>query len=737
MKNKVLLLISITLSVILFLFQSYSTVKYRSQGEDDQQATTLIQKINYEPQQEYKKLLAKNKITLSFTAKYNNLGTLAFYFNNYQKINSDWVWFRIKDKNAPNWYYQNKYNTDQFNPEYYSTFGFPVIPDSKNHEYIVEIESISGTKNNSISLHQKSDNFRAKYSFSKSYLSQNPKQITPFILNKIKTYLSYVPKNDIKNILLKSSLPLLIYLLIISKPLRLFKQSKYLENLENNQTFNKFSNYFIPIFIFLLTLVIAGYFSTIEADPHHDGILFKPAIDVMSGQTLFKDTFTQYGALTTFIQAFSLKIFGPYLLTIKFLTVFFYGLISLLLFQIFKRFLPKLILFISLLIWIFMAPYYSMTFLPWSSVYALFFQLLALYLLIIFFEKKSLKYFILASISANLVFWCRQPVGIFLFLAICSYFIYLYLIKQINFKTFDKYISHFIFTNFVTTLLFISYFILNHSLVDWFKQSILLTLFWGQSVADGFSLSKILFTLFPISISPVSIWVLIPISTILLFITNYKNKVLLLPIFIGLASWLQYYPVDCIRHQYWSATPIIPLFSLFIYQTCQKLIFTDYKLSKNIIKYFSVILIIICFTPDIVYRIKEGIKKYKTQYEYVQEPSVLKGIKLPSEEAKFYQYMSKTFNQYFDNNPQGNIITNGPNPLYLTFDNRIKNIQALYVNWSQVTNPIYPNYSNIFSKNIESKESLLISFWDQIPSGYCRIDKMINYDSAAISAPCK
>jgi hypothetical protein len=732
-KNKIVFFISILISFIIFVFLSYSTIKYRSQSEDDKQVTILVQKTDFPPQQNFQRLLAKKKIDFYFTAKYNNLGTIAFLFNNYQKINSDWVWFRIKEKNSTDWYYQNKYNTDQFNPEYYFTFGFPVIANSQNKEYQIEIESISGTKNNSISLHSKSKNFLAKYSYSKSYLIQNPKQIFPFVVNKIKTYLKYIPKSDIYKIFLKSSIPLLLFLIIIFNP---FKYFKYLKKIESNPKLNKIFAVFIPIFIFSATLIISGYYSTIGVDPHHDGIVLKPSMDVMSGQVLFKDTFTNYGALTTYIQAFSLKLFGPYLITIKLLTAFFYALISLLLYLIFKRFLPKLILFISLLIWLFMAPYYSLPFLSWSSVYALFFQLLATYLFILFFEKKSLKYLILASLFTNLVFWCRQPVGIFMFLAICVYFVFLLLTKQISFKLFDKYLSHFILINFLVSLFFILLFIFNHSLLDWFKQSLLFTFVWGESTTNGFSLLNVISCLFPVSISPLSIWILIPVSTILLLIVNYKNKYISFLTFIGLASWLQYYPINCIQHQYWAATPMIPLFCLFVYQLCQKFLLADIKIPKNIIKYMSILIIIFCFSSDIFYRLKFAYYKSNNNYQYVNEPIVLRGIKLNPDEAKYYQYMSEKITEYFAKNPQGNVVTNGSNALYLTFDSRIKNIQPMYVNWASLILPIYPNYWNILNQNLENKKPLLISFWNQIPPGYCRIDNLSNYDTASLSQPC-
>ena len=44
-------------------------------------------------------------------------------------------------------------------------------------------------------------------------------------------------------------------------------------------------------------------------DHHHDGLVLKTSMDVASGSVLFRDTFTQYGPLTTYLQAGALKLF--------------------------------------------------------------------------------------------------------------------------------------------------------------------------------------------------------------------------------------------------------------------------------------------------------------------------------------------------------------------------------------------------------------------------------------------
>src|SRR5258708_16448162 len=59
-------------------------------------------------------------------------------------------------------------------------------------------------------------------------------------------------------------------------------------------------------------------------DQHHDGIMLKPALDVLSGQVMFRDTFTQYGALTTYLQEVALSI-PTTLLVMRLMTVMAYG----------------------------------------------------------------------------------------------------------------------------------------------------------------------------------------------------------------------------------------------------------------------------------------------------------------------------------------------------------------------------------------------------------------------------
>jgi hypothetical protein len=157
-------------------------------------------------------------------------------------------------------------------------------------------------------------------------------------------------------------------------------------------------------------------------DPHHDGIMLKPALDVLAGQTLFRDTFMQYGALTCYLQVVALWV-EPSLLSVKFMTVAAYAVTVFFLFAAWRCVLPRSLALLSAGLFILFIPGYETNLLgqywimlPWSSVFALMFQSIGLYALfrVIRAEQPDRWAWVLGAACAC-VFWCRQPVGLVMF----------------------------------------------------------------------------------------------------------------------------------------------------------------------------------------------------------------------------------------------------------------------------------------------------------------------------------
>ncbi|MDO8609818.1 MAG: glycosyltransferase family 39 protein, partial [bacterium] len=468
---------------------------------------------------------------------------------------------------------------------------------------------------------------------------------------------------------------------------------------------------------------------TIGADVHHDGIMFKPALDVSQGLMLFRDTFTQYGALTTIIQAIAIKIFGEYLLVIRYTTAFFYALTSVLLYFIWQKILNRALTFLSCIIWIFLAPYFVMTFLPWSSIYALFFQCLTLYFYIYYLDQNKTKYLIFTGIGAGLTFWCKQNVGAYVLAAFIVSNIVFHYINKNSFKKTIQVIIKFVYGTIIISIPIFIWLIINSALVDWWKQSIQYALFFiGSKSSISFINS-----LFPASISPVSIWSIMPIISLLalLYEINQKkhNKNVIAISIFSLFSWLQYYPVTCLRHVYWASTPMIGLVIYQLYKMSE-----SFFLRNVIIRYiFLLLLTYLIFNIDITYRINGGIANYNQNYVNLEYPTVLKGVKLAKTEADFYQ---KTYNEIIDYKSKYGetyLITTGPNALYATFA-KSQNFHKMYINWGI---QLYPEYYLVKDQFIFNNQPLIYAIWEQTPGGYCKFDDTINpIDTSYLVAPC-
>ncbi|MBI2814249.1 MAG: hypothetical protein HYX71_08185 [Opitutae bacterium] len=158
----------------------------------------------------------------------------------------------------------------------------------------------------------------------------------------------------------------------------------------------------------------------IGVDPHHDGIMMKPALDVLSGKVLFRDSFTQYGALTAYLQSLTLAV-QPSLLAVRLMTVGAYAATLLCLYAAWRLVLPCSLTVVAGVLYLLFIPAYETDpwnhehwmLLPWSSVYAMMFQAAGLYALFrVIRGEQPERWGLVLGLACAAVFWCRQPVGV-------------------------------------------------------------------------------------------------------------------------------------------------------------------------------------------------------------------------------------------------------------------------------------------------------------------------------------
>jgi hypothetical protein len=195
---------------------------------------------------------------------------------------------------------------------------------------------------------------------------------------------------------------------------------------------SKYSNLGFSLLAAIATFILYFPFARIGVDFHHDGVIFKPAFDVSLGQVLFRDSFSQYGALSTYLHALCLQIL-PSLLSLRLFTVTAYSITVFFLFSSWLVITTRKVSVLGLLIFWLMTPFYDQRWLllPWPSVVALMFQSMSIYFLLkTILNSENYIWATLLGLSVGFTFWARPvTVGIGLIFSILAFLIFLYVVK--------------------------------------------------------------------------------------------------------------------------------------------------------------------------------------------------------------------------------------------------------------------------------------------------------------------
>lgn len=477
--------------------------------------------------------------------------------------------------------------------------------------------------------------------------------------------------------------------------------------------------------IFLLTLTYTIPFSIIDVDLHHDGLMFYPAQAITQGETPYLDFFSLYSPLTHYLHAFMLIVFGPRLIVIRLLTAFFYAFIAVLLYLIWSRFLPSLLNLAGIILWLSLAPFTVMTFLPWPSVYALAFQLITL-LLVLYISASKTKlsqtlFLFSAGLTTSLTFWFRQNVGIFVFLSCLTI---IPLIKKPKIKPTTIYIMGF----FLGILSGIAWILQKAAIIPWWQQNFqiipsfiqtLETQPFPGNIIKHLILIDNLVDLFnrPLSFA---IWLLMPFSATYLFIHQLSNYLLHKKDFypgvfivsaISTSSWMQYYPVSEHRHFFWAVTPMVGCFIFLIYKQFLKIsqLFNLKKPKKRQMVLLFKLFTLLISTVFLLYKTHIGLKKISINTHTTKVP-ILSGLKItPTHQQKIDSFYDQV-NQYLEKHPNKQIVNNTFYPLFSSFfPNHTYSPDALYFDWPIFKQEFFPDHDQLVIQETALNPPLLIS----------------------------
>ncbi len=161
---------------------------------------------------DYSKILSGQKRIFEFKSKYQNLGSVEILIDNHGRINKDEITFRIKEKGVVDWLYQNNYQTSSMDKGQFYPFGFEVVDDSRNKNYIVEIESLNGTEEDSISILKNIRYINIKYLYNREYLYKNIMNVPEYLSLKYIEFVKLFSFIDFAKVILIVTLQIIMLL---------------------------------------------------------------------------------------------------------------------------------------------------------------------------------------------------------------------------------------------------------------------------------------------------------------------------------------------------------------------------------------------------------------------------------------------------------------------------------------------------------------------------------------------
>jgi hypothetical protein len=498
------------------------------------------------------------------------------------------------------------------------------------------------------------------------------------------------------------------------------------------------SRFIWPAAIFFITLIIAVVRAPMGVDVHHDGQVIKAALDVAEGRVLFRETHSPYGMLFVWVQAGALLLFGKTLLTLCMLTAFFHALDMAMIFLLAARLVPRWLAGVAALLWLSMAPFWGSMLLPWSSVYAIFFQVLTIFLLLRHRDTGRHRWAAAAGFAAAMVFGFRQPVGIFLVLSVAFFIISSPWVLQTGFRRSLRTLVFFGLGFFIPVLAMLAVVAVNHALADWYIQTIAMahgymtTLGHGAGQTFGLKVLHILTCLLGNGDFVMTSIVVICALYILKAWARPRRGgpadpmagVIYLTACVGLGSCMQYWPVPCNFHMFLGASPAVAMAAYALWMFFRDLT----PRMRNACAVLAMViavgytgLIMGVFSHRYFWRLdgQREIQDEPFTASVIDTPEVLKGMRVHDADKKAFQDIERTVREYRSRHPGAGLIDlDGWANILLTFGGNTPNFHPMAV-WSFSGN-IYPDFEAKRSAYIRERRPLIISYQDHF-EGYVLI----------------
>jgi 4-amino-4-deoxy-L-arabinose transferase-like glycosyltransferase len=477
---------------------------------------------------------------------------------------------------------------------------------------------------------------------------------------------------------------------------------------------------------FLLSLVFNAAFAPLGMmDFNHEAVLLIPAIDLVDGKMLFRDSFSQYGPVPIILQAIAISLFGKYVIVAKLQVALAYAITSVALYASWRLILGMRLALLSVLLWNLLTYHFLHVFLAWASAYALMFQCVGLFLIMRFAISGNRLLLIGVGACVMLAILSKQNVGFYFFGATVASLVVVAVAKRRPLLTALPDPVVLLLGMGLVLAPYLAWLDRYDAIGAWWLDNFIWPRRWSAVYSEQFSLWAVLdrLTAFrivgsdPYSIParrPDFVFVLMPLMT--LGITAYLGRLALrgddrafLPptltlCLVSLASWLQFFPIPGIGHVWWSCAP---MFGLFVWVT-QRL---SQRFMEPAVQHRAIaIVLVLVFAVPVFHRINYFLAhQVFTAERYVIErgDNPLRGMILSAPMSKFVGQVEAAIRAKVGKNPE--VLLDSAEGIYLAFIDKPAFFHPLWsVPTPEVIPIVAPDYPELRDRFIKDRHPFVI-----------------------------
>lgn len=134
-------------------------------------------------------MLTSPIVTMQLTAKENNFEIITMHISrklaHVKTTQLQKLVFKIRGMQSSHWYAENTYNVIEIGDSQEHPFGFPLIPNSKGHTYVVELSMMYPKGIDYITINATDGSIKGVYLVSKSDLIKHPAHLFEFISTRL------------------------------------------------------------------------------------------------------------------------------------------------------------------------------------------------------------------------------------------------------------------------------------------------------------------------------------------------------------------------------------------------------------------------------------------------------------------------------------------------------------------------------------------------------------------------